>query len=247
MRSTLPSFEHIPERIRRLGELAYNVWWCWNAEARHLFRTLDRATWRRTEQNPVRILQEISSQLLEAASRDPEFLALYDRVTTRFDRYMNASDTWYSRSRYNQPEQSIAYFCAEFALHTSVPIYSGGLGLLAGDTCKEASDLGLPFVAVGALYPEGYFRQQMNPDGSQEAIYVRIKPELTPLLRVLNDDGTPLIVTIPLDSREINVAVWRLQAGRVPIYLMDTNITENEPWDRDLVARLYGGDIQVRL
>ncbi len=247
MRSTLPDFEHIPARIRRLGELAYNVWWCWNAEARHLFRSLDRATWRQTEQNPVRILREISGELFEAASRDPEFLGLYDRVTARFDRYMNASDTWHSQSRPNKPEELIAYFCAEFALHTSVPIYSGGLGLLAGDTCKEASDLGLPFVAVGALYPEGYFRQQMNPDGSQEATYVRIKPELTPLLPMLNDDGTPLIVTIPMDSREINVAVWRLQAGRVPIYLMDTNIPENDPWDRDLVARLYGGDIQVRL
>ncbi|GAB4235904.1 MAG: alpha-glucan family phosphorylase [Acidobacteriota bacterium] len=247
MRIDIPTFENVPQRLSRLSELAYNLWWSWNADARRMFRNLDRALWQRTGNNPVRMLQTIASERLEAAAGDPHFLELYDRVLRQYDAYHTNTDTWFSR-RYPQRHQDlVVYLCAEFAIHTSVPIYSGGLGLLAGDTCKEASDMGIPFVAVGALYPEGYFRQKVAADGSQEAIYERLRVEETALLPVLDDDGTRLLVEVPLDDRHVKVALWRLQVGRVPIYLMDTDIPENEPWDRDMVARLYVGDMEVRL
>jgi glycogen phosphorylase len=243
----IPRFDAVPSRISRLNELSFNLWWCWNAEARRVFRTLDRTLWQRTSHNPVRMLLEVHPERLQTASVDSSFLELYDRVVATFDAYMSSADTWFNQQYPDRSQNSVAYFCAEFAVHTSVPIYSGGLGLLAGDTCKEASDLGVPFVAVGALYPEGYFRQQVKADGTQEVYYERIQTHLTPLLPVNNDDGSRLLVTVPLDGRDLFVAVWRVQVGRVPIYLIDTDIPENEPWDRDLVARLYGGDNEVRL
>lgn len=247
MRIELPRFDHVPPRIERLTELAHNLWWCWRADARHLFRALNRPLWRQTLQNPVRMLRQLPREDLEEVAQDEQFLEIYDRVLDRFDAYMGEKETWFALNRPDQKDDLVAYFCAEFAVHTSVPIYSGGLGLLAGDTCKEASDLGIPFVAVGTLYPEGYFRQWVAPDGSQVAYYERLETDLNPLLPVLNDDGSRLLVSVPLDGREVFVSVWLLQVGRVPIYLMDTDIDENEPWDRDLVARLYGGDNQVRL
>ncbi|UCF37354.1 MAG: alpha-glucan family phosphorylase, partial [Acidobacteriota bacterium] len=247
MRVEIPSFDHLPQRVSRLGELAYNIWWSWNAEARRLFRNLDHTLWRQTSQNPVRMLVEISQERLAEVACDLAFVESYDRVIADYDNYMTKFDTWYNRTYQDRVDELIAYFCAEFAVHTSVPIYSGGLGLLAGDTCKEASDLGIPFVAVGAFYPEGYFRQRIAADGSQESHYERLEIANSPLLRVCKDDGSNLIVDIPLDGRVVRVAVWRLQIGRVPVYLMDTDIDENEPWDRDLVARLYGGDSEMRL
>lgn len=247
MRIELPEFPSLPERIGRLRDISHNLWWCWNADARRMFRSLGRLHWPGTRQNPVLMLQELETSTLENTLDDPSFLELYDRVVAQFDSYMRPAETWFSRFCPGHQNELIAYFCAEFGVHTSVPIYSGGLGLLAGDTCKEASDLGIPLIAVGALYPEGYFRQKVGADGSQEAFYERIVPEETPLCPVLREDGKRLLVQVPLDSREIRVAVWKMQVGRVPVYLMDSDIPENDPWDRDLVARLYGGDNQVRL
>ncbi len=247
MRIELPDFPNLPERLARLRDISHNLWWCWNPDARRMFRSLGRMQWPSTQQNPVVMLQELDGAALEALLEDPSFVELYDRVVAQFDSYMKPAETWFSRCCPGMEGELVAYFCAEFAVHTSVPIYSGGLGLLAGDTCKEASDLGVPLVAVGALYPEGYFRQKVAADGSQEAYYERIDTSRTPLRPVLDDDGRRLLVEVPLDSRNIRVAVWKMQVGRVPVFLMDSDIPENEPWDRDLVARLYGGDNQVRL
>ena len=247
MKVESPSPEYLPKRISRLSDLAYNLWWSWNAEARNLFRMVDRTLWRNHQQSPVQLLQKVTPQRLEEIAESPNFLDSYDRVVAKFDRYMSSTDTWFSRNHSDKYEEQLAYLSAEFAVHTSVPIYSGGLGLLAGDTCKEASDLGLPFVAVGAFYPDGFFRQTLSADGSQVATYQRINTNQTPLLRISNDDGSKFLVELPMDGRRVRVAVWKLQVGRVPIFLMDTDIPENEPWDRDLVARLYGGDNQVRL
>jgi starch phosphorylase len=247
MKVEIPEFKHVPERVSRLGELAYNLWWSWHAEARNLFFTLDRALWKNRQQNPVQLLRQTSPARLAAASRNQEFIDLYDGVLSRFDDYMSPTNTWFAQNHPDKETEQVAYFSAEFAVHTSVSIYSGGLGLLAGDTCKEASDLGIPFVAIGAFYPEGYFRQRIGADGSQEAFYERVDADLTPLLPVLNDDGSTFLVQIPMDSQEIYVAVWKLQVGRAPIFLMDTDVSENDPWNRDLVARLYEGDPQVRL
>lgn len=247
MKVEIPSSPHLPQRISRLGEFSYNLWWSWNADARALFRQLDRSWWARTQHNPIVMLKNVAPERLLECSQDEEFLRLYDSVMARFDRYMDETKTVFSSLYPEAGESLVGYFCAEFAAHSSLPIYSGGLGLLAGDTCKEASDLGFPLVAIGSLYPEGYFRQRIDPSGRQEAIYVRLKTEETALLPVLHDDGSRLLVSVPVGVREIRVAVWKIQVGRVPVYLMDTDIPENEPWDRDVSARLYGGDQQVRL
>jgi starch phosphorylase len=240
-------FDNLPEAISRLEELAYNLWWSWHADARSLFKLIDRTLWKQTAHNPIRFLKEVAQEKLDTAAVDSLYLRLYNRVFAAFDGYMQGEDTWFSRTHPDKSTQTLAYLCAEFAVHTSVPIYSGGLGLLAGDTCKEASDLGLPLVAVGAFYPEGYFRQQIAMDGSQDATYSRIDPAMSPLMPVMNSDDSRLLVEIPLDGRSIYAGIWLFQVGRVPIYLLDTDIPDNQPWDRDVVARLYGGDNQIRL
>ncbi|HSR53740.1 MAG TPA: alpha-glucan family phosphorylase [Acidobacteriota bacterium] len=247
MKVELPKFEHLPERINRLGELSYNLWWSWDTTARALFRSLDLYLWRETKHNPVVMLNEIRPEVLRERVQDERFLKLYDQVLAALDDYMERKDTWFDRHHGKDADFWIGYFCAEYGIHNSLPIYSGGLGVLAGDTCKEASDLGLPFAAVGYFYPEGYFQQRIGADGVQQANYYRIETASAPLLPVLNEDGSRFTVAVPVDNRQVRVAVWKVQAGRVPIFLMDTNIEDNEPWDRDLSARLYGGDQSVRL
>jgi glycogen phosphorylase len=247
MKTQLPEFAHIPDEFSRFPELAYNLWWSWNSEARGLFQQLNPIAWQNGKNNAVTILKETSAGHFDKFARNSELLALYNKVINSFDSYMRADDTWFKKSHADISDKKFAYFSAEFGLHTSVPIYSGGLGILAGDTCKEASDLGLPFAAVGALYPEGYFKQEIEPDGTQKASYERIDLENTAILPILDDSGNKLLVPVPFGNREILVALWLLQAGRIPIYLMDTNISENSQWDRDMVARLYGGDNLVRL
>ena len=230
MKTKLPEFPHIPDEFSRFPELAYNLWWSWNSEARGLFQKLNPIAWQSGKNNAVRILKDTSTELFEKFSKNEELLNLYNHVMESFDSYMRAEDTWFKKTHPEQAGIKFAYFSAEFGLHTSVPIYSGGLGILAGDTCKEASDLGLPFVAVGALYPEGYFTQEIQPDGTQNPHYIRIDLENTPILPVLNDNGEKMLVPVPFGNREILVALWLCQVGRVPIYLMDTNIPENNQW-----------------
>ena len=247
MKVELPDFSHLPDRISRLGEFAYNFWWSWNHDARVMLRSLDRTLWRNTQHNPVRMLREISPERLTSNAKEKRFLRLYNAALDRFDHYLASEETWFSKTHPDRAGAHYAYFCAEFAVHSSLPIYSGGLGLLAGDTCKEASDLGIPLVGIGCFYPEGYFCQKLEADGGQTAVYERLQTENTALIPVKQDDGRRFLVRVPVGPREIQVAVWRVQTGRVPIYLMDTNIPENEPWDRNLSMRLYAGDSHVRL
>ena len=246
MKTEIPEFPHLSPRIGRLSELAYNFWWSWNADARAVFRQLDLTLWRRTHHNPVALLNMTSPERLARSAQDPRFLELYDSVLARFDQYLSSTETWFTKSNFQQ-EGLIAYFCAEFAVHSSIPIYSGGLGLLAADTCKEASDLGIPLIAIGFLYPEGYFHQSIEADGRQTALYERVNLEQAPLLPVLNDDNSRFLVTIPIAERTIKIAVWKIQVGRVPIYLLDTDIPENDAQDRHLSMRLYIGDPHLRL
>lgn len=247
MKVQIPDFPEIPESISRVPEVAYNLWWSWHSSAREMFRRLDKRLWRSAQHNPVKMLKQISPLQLEKKSTDPHFMALYNSVIEQLDKYMDAVDTWFSRAKKWPESMELAYLCAEFGIHNSLPVYSGGLGLLAGDTCKEASDLGIRMVAIGSLYPQGYFHQKVGADGRQDAVYSSFETDSAPILPVLNDDGSRLLVTVPLGSDQVQVAVWRVQVGRVPIYLMDTDIEENEPWLRDLSARLYGGDQHVRL
>jgi starch phosphorylase len=236
----------IPERIQRLTDLAENLWWSWHPPARNVFKAVSYPLWKSTRHNPVRMLQLVSPDRLETLARDPGFLAQYDRVLAAFDADISDGHLWF-RQQYPDLAGPVAYFSAEFGLHGSLPIYSGGLGVLSGDHCKEVSDLGLPFVGVGFIYPEGYFRQLIPPDGWQEAIYDTLNFDQVPLDPVLDAYGNRLMIGVTLRGVPTHVQVWQVRAGRLNLYLMDTNVSQNAPWDRDLSARLYGGDQETRI
>ena len=237
----------LPERISRLDELAVDLWWSWNGEARRVFRQLDYEVWRQTAHSPVRMLWVIPREKLEAAAVDGVFLARYDAAISALDAARAAHKTWWPTSFPQVAGQSIAYFSAEFALHQSLPIYAGGLGVLAGDHCKEASDLGVPLIGVGFMYPQGYFHQRISAEGWQEESYEKINWADAPIDQATTADGKPLLTAVPLGDRSVLVAVWRVRLGRVQLYLLDTDLEENAPWDRELSARLYGGDRETRV
>ena len=237
----------LPERIARLEDLARDLWWAWHADARLVFRRLDYGLWRATAHNPVRMLRLISRDKLEAAASDPACLEVYDRAIAALDAARAAHNTWWTKTMPHVSGQTIAYFSAEFALHQSLPIYAGGLGVLAGDHCKEASDLGVPLIGVGFMYPQGYFHQHISAEGWQEESYERLSWADAPIEPALTPDGKPCITAVPLGDRSVLVAVWRVRLGRVTLYLLDTSLEENAPWDRELSARLYGGDRETRI
>ncbi len=239
--------DKIPSRVARLEELAYNFWWSWHRESRDLFKMLDYSLWRSTGHNPVRMLQEMAGDHLAEVCADPLFLRQYDATLMALDRDMGNGHLWFPEQYPELVERQVAYFSAEFGLHQSLPIYSGGLGVLAGDHCKEASDIGLPFVAVGFLYEMGYFRQHITADGWQEAIYPRFIPREVAIREVLTGEGESLYVPIEVGDRTIHLQVWHVQVGRSDLYLMDADNEMNAPWDRELTARLYGGDQEMRI
>jgi starch phosphorylase len=239
----------LPERIGRLDELASNLWWSWHDKARQLFRSLDYPLWRLSGHNPVKELHEVSSDTLVQAASDPSFLNQYDSVMSEFDKDMTDSGTWINRNCPEMLGSPVAYFSMEYAIHNSLPIYAGGLGILAGDTCKEASQLGLPLVGVGFMYPEGYFHQHlcMNPNYCQEESYQQLNFAEAPIIRVSSPDGDPSIATVQLGDVTLSLGVWQIQVGSTDIYLLDTNLEENPPQYRQLSARLYVADRELRL
>jgi starch phosphorylase len=244
MTSKLPP---MPSRLSRLPELANDLWWTWNP-TRDLFRRLEYRLWRQSAHNPVRMLQRVPAQVLERAAGDPGFLAAYDAAVAAKDALRSKSvPTWWQQRLGTTSTDVVAYFCAEFALHTSLPIYAGGLGVLAGDHCKEASDLGVPLVGVGFMYPQGYFRQRISPEGWQQEQYEQIDWDTAPIARAQTPDGQPCKVLVPLGDRSVLVQVWRVRLGRVQLLLLDTDLPQNAPWDRELSARLYGGGHDTRL
>jgi len=243
-----PGLTPIPERIRRLEELACDLWWSWHYRARDLFRRLDYRLWRETAHNPVRMLRLLGRDRLERAAEDRGFLAMYDSVVHDLDLARSAKNTWWSQ-RYGPAAkgEKVAYFSAEFALHQSLPLYAGGLGVLAGDTCKEASDLGVPLVGIGFMYPQGYFHQHVSADGWQQEAYERLDWLDAPIEPAMRADGAPCVVAVALGDRTVLAAVWVVRAGRVKLLLLDTDLPENAPWDRELSARLYGGNQETRI
>jgi len=241
------SLPELPERVGRLNELAYDLWWSWNHQARAVFRRLDYPLWRRTAHNPVRMLREIRPEILARAVANPAFVNLYSATIVALDNARAASDTWWQQRYRDLSSRPIAYFSAEFAFHQSLPIYAGGLGVLAGDHLKEASDLGLPLVAVGFMYPQGYFHQKVSAEGWQEEAYEQLDWTEAPIQLAETPEGKPCIIAVPLGTRSVLVQVWRVQLGRVQLFLLDTGLEENVPWDRDLSARLYGGDRETRI
>ena len=237
----------LPERINRLDELAVDLWWSWNADGRDVFRSLDYTLWRETAHNPVRMLWLVARERLEAATRNRTFLQTYDSAIGNLDSARTAHNTWWASTYPDLQGRAIAYFSAEFALHQSLPIYAGGLGVLAGDHCKEASDLGVPLIGIGFMYPQGYFHQHVSADGWQEESYERLNWADVPVEQAVSADGSRLITAVPIGERTVLVQVWRVHAGRVTLYLLDTDLEENAPWDRELSARLYGGDRETRI
>jgi len=237
----------IPRRIARLEELAYNFWWSWHRSARELFKALDYPLWRSTAHNPVQMLNQVSVDRLKDAAKDPLFRRQYDAVMIDLDRDLKNGHLWYPQAHPDVANRTVAYFSLEFGIHSSLPICSGGLGVLAGDHIKEASDLGLPLVAVGFLYEMGYFRQRVNGDGWQEAIYTRFKTDEVAVREIRDDAGECLFVPVEVGDRTVNLQVWHVQVGRAQLYLMDADNPQNAPWDRELTARLYGGDQEMRI
>jgi glycogen phosphorylase len=237
----------IPERISKLDQLAHNIWWSWHPEARDVFRSLDYPLWRNSGHNPVKVLIDTTPDKLLQASQDSVFLELYDSAIADFEADLQSTDTWFSQNYSHLPDGSIAYFSMEFALHNSLPIYAGGLGVLAGDMCKEASDLGLPLVGVGFMYPQGYFHQHVSTDGWQQEIYQQLNFNEAPICQVNSARGGRCIAQIELPNRVLSVGVWLVRVGRVNIYLLDTNLEENSVEDRQLSARLYTADPEMRI
>jgi starch phosphorylase len=240
-------FTPIPARISRLRELAFNVWWSWHPEAQDLYRQIDSTLWEQDYHNPVDFLRDVRQRRLEDAAENPDYLKQYDQVLAAFDSYIGEANTWFAQAYPHAGGKTIAYFSAEFGLHESLPIYSGGLGVLAGDHTKEASDIGLPLVAVGFLYPQGYFRQRLDHSGWQEAQYVKLDFANVAASPALTPDGREVVVEVELPGRTIYAKVYRIQVGRNPLFLMDTDIHPNSPQDRELSARLYGGDQEMRV
>jgi starch phosphorylase len=245
-KTKLPQPFDLPNPISRLSELAFNLWWTWQPEAARLFGKLDYDLWERLGHNPIRLLREVERLRLDQAADDPDYLALYDEVMAAFDSYFSDSKTWTHRTHPEFDSHPIAYFSMEFGLHETLPIYSGGLGVLAGDHLKEASDLGLPLMGVGFMYAQGYFSQRISEDGWQEAVNNMLVFEYLPV-QLVTEKGRPLTVEVELPDRNIAMHVWEARVGRVPLYLLDSNVEGNSEMDRLLTARLYWSDLDRRV
>jgi starch phosphorylase len=239
----------LPSPLEALERLSFNYWWSWSAEGAGVYRDLDAELWDECEHNPRQLLARVSEYRLAEMATDPVYLERISRLAIEFDRYMSIESSTLSSAIAPAitPQNPVAYFCAEFGVHNSLPLYSGGLGVLAGDHLKSASDLRLPLVAVGLLYHYGYFRQRLSRIGWQEELYGETDPAQLPLHQVYAEDGSPLLVEVLIRERTVRAQVWRADIGRVPLYLLDTNIPANDETDRWVTGHLYGGDRETRI
>ncbi len=229
----------LPDKLSRLREIAYNIWWSWNYRAKELFAAIDNALWDKVSENPVAFLHQVSQSRLAACIKDSGFMNRYYELLSEFDAYMSEGS--------RIAGIHTAYFSAEYGLHHSIPIYSGGLGVLSGDHCKSASDLNLPFTAIGLFYRQGYFTQRINPEGWQETEFSYLNVAALPLKKVVQDNGHPLLISVEFPGRMLYAAIWQLNIGRIKLYLLDTDTDMNSREDRSLTARLYGGDHETRI
>ena len=237
----------LPREVDRLYDLAYNLWWSWMPRARQLFSSIDVESWARYR-NPVDLLLNVDRTQWEQLVSSDAFMGSYSRVIQDFDRYMNgAVETWFDRRYPDHEGGPMAYFSMEYGLDTSLAIYSGGLGVLSGDHCKSASDLGLPFVGVGLLYRSGYFLQAIDADGFQQHIYPDYDFNRLPVRPAMDERGRDVVVVVPLPGREVKARVWVAQVGRVPILLLDTDLPANDPSDRPIAKVLYVRGREMRL
>ena len=232
----------LPDELSGLGEIALNLWWTWNPKGKNIFRQLNPYLWKESGHNPIEMLKKLSPKELQRACDNENFMREYRYVNALFKEYMH------DKTVYSEEEPlPIAYFCAEYGLHHSVPIYSGGLGFLAGDILKESSDMGLPMVGIGFMYPQGYIRQIIGSDGWQNGTNETINRDTAPIERVLDDNGEHFTIQVPFIDPPVYAAVWKINVGRVTLYLLDTDIKKNDPWDREISSRLYTPDMNQRL
>ena len=237
----------LPKEISKLSEIVNNLWWSWNTDYLKLLKQIDRDLWENVGKNPVKFLKLVSQERLEKASQNQEFLKHYNIVANNFENYMNSKNTWFSKNYPKNENDLIAYFSAEYGLDETIPIYSGGLGILSGDHLKSASDLGLPFVAVGMLYKEGYFIQKLSKYGEQENNYVKADLNNLPIEAVKDSEGKDLKITVDYPERKLYLKVWKINVGRIKLYLMDSDIDENSEEDKKVTLQLYGGDQDMRI
>ena len=240
---------NLPKRIGKLADLAYNLWWTWHPEAQALYQRIDSVLWEQVYHNPVKMLKQASKRALSAAAKDRRYLDVYDRIMNDFTSYMMGPinhETWHHKT-YGTWHGPATYFSFEFGLHETLPMYAGGLGILAGDHLKEASDLGVPLIGVGFLYLQGYFRQRITEDGWQEANYDQLDFSQLPIMPVNNEAGVPMTVSLDLAGRTVHLHVWKAQVGRVPLYLIDSDLPENGEQDRQLTQRLYNPNPDTRI
>jgi glycogen phosphorylase len=237
----------VPTRVKGLHDLAFNVWWSWDPDAVELWSKIDPARWRSNE-NPIDLLREVDAATFEELLEDAAFTALYDDVMQRFTSYMTGNHTWYDATHAGELDGPIAYLCAEFGMHHKLRLYSGGLGILAGDHLKAVSDLGVPLVAIGLMYRMGYFMQTVDPDGNQQHVFSSMEPARRPMRPVIDPTTKhPLEIEVALDGSTVRVAAWRIDVGRVPLLLLDTDLPGNDPADRPITDALYTRGRELRL
>lgn len=237
----------LPKRINKMTEIANNLWWSWNTEFLRLFKSIDNDLWECSNKNPVKFLKNVSQEKLEEAAKNIEFLKEYDKIVENFEDYISSKNTWFIKEYPNNKEDLIAYFSAEYGLDQILPIYSGGLGILSGDHLKSASDLGIPLVAIGLLYKNGYFHQKINGYGMQESEYYNLDLCNLPIHLVKDEKGEDLSISVKMPKRRVYLKVWQVNVGRVKLYLLDSDNDLNHEEDRDITLRLYGGDQEMRI
>lgn len=237
---------YLPKNLEPLREIAYNIYWSWNSDARELFRRLDRELWEDTNHNPVMMLGNIGQNRLEEISHDEGFVAHLIRVHKKLTEYLS-ENTWFQKNYKLNNDFNIVYFSAEFGLTECLQTYSGGLGVLAGDHLKACSDLGIPLIGIGLLYKEGYFQQYLNSDGWQHERYEINDFDNLPMTRMTHENGEPIIESVSFPNRDVYFQVWKIQVGRIPLYLLDTNIDKNSDIDRKITRTLYGGNVETRI
>ena len=237
----------LPKRIEGLYDLANNIWWSWNSYALRLYDYINSDLFKRVNKNPVKFLSEVNQKRLVEVAEDEEFIKEYDLVMDNFNNYINATDTYFSKTYPSHKDEKIAYFSAEYGLDEVLPIYAGGLGILSGDHCKSASDLGIPFYPIGLLYKDGYYNQLINKDGSETFVYSKAEMDELPILPVKNEDGSNLIISVDLPGRVLYLKVWKINVGRVTLHLLDSDIDTNSEMDRSLTLKLYGGNQEMRI
>ena len=237
----------LPKSIEKLGEISENLWWSWNTEFLKIFKEIDIDLWEQCNKNPVKFLRLVDQEKLERASTDPEILKNYRINVDNFESYMKSRTTWFSKQYPENKDDVIAYFSAEYGLDETLPIYAGGLGILSGDHLKSASDLGLPIVAIGLLYKNGYFNQKINRNGEQVSEYYNVEMDNLPIKPLKDENGEDVIVNIKLQKDKLYIKVWKICVGRVNLYLLDTDIPENKEEYRGITLKLYGGNQEMRI